>query len=164
MENFNRGRAIRADRRSERRLALVGLMVVFGLCAWGLSRSALGAEFVLIHNAKTGATSVTRAQLKEMAIGKKKTWPSGAPVQLVLAPVGSPEMRWFATEAAGIGDEVLMSKIKQEVFKGELRRPVFVSSDKDCVNAVAGDPGGVGVVSAEAAKSLPAGVTALPVQ
>jgi hypothetical protein len=73
-------------------------------------------------------------------------------------------MKWFAVFAAGISDDTLANKMKQEVFKGELRRPIVVTSDKSCVNAVANDPGGVGVVSAETAKSLPEGVTVLAVQ
>lgn len=98
-----------------------------------------------------------------MALGKKKAWASGAPVQLVLAPVGSPPMKWFATLAAGISDETLVAKIKQEVFKGELRRPVIAGTDQDCLKAVAADPGALGIVSAEAAKTLPAGITVLVV-
>jgi len=139
-------------------------LVIAGLLVIAPSRSALGADFVLIQNAKTGAQSVTHAELKELAIGKKKTWPSGGPVQLVLEPPGTPELRWFAQQAAGTTDETLYAKIKQEVFKGELRRPVSVTSDKDCVSAVAADPGAMGVVSAETAKSLPAGVTVLAIQ
>jgi hypothetical protein len=107
---------------------------------------------------------VSKTELKDMAIGRKKAWPSGAPVQLVLEAVGTPEMKWFALYAAAISDDTLAAKMKQEVFKGELRRPIVVSSDKSCVNAVANDPGAVGVVSAETAKSLPDGVTVLAVQ
>ena len=142
-------------------LVVAGLSAA--LLAWP-SPAALAADFVLIHNVKTGTASVTTAQLKDMAIGKKKAWDSGAPVQLVLTAAGTPEMQWFARLSAKIADATLLAKIKQEVFKGELRRPVMVSSDKECVAAVAADPGGVGVVSAETAKSLPAGVTALAVQ
>ena len=141
-----------------------GLVVfVFAAVAWPL-RLALAVEFVLIHNAKTGTNSVSKTELKDMAIGRKKAWPSGAPVQLVLEPVGAPEMKWFALYAAGISDDTLAAKMKQEVFKGELRRPISVTSDKSCVNAVANDPGAIGVVSAETAKSLPDGVAVLAVQ
>jgi hypothetical protein len=151
--------------RVHRRVLLVAGM--FGLVVAGLawpSRIARAVEFVLIHNAKTGAVSVSKSDLKDMAIGRRKTWPSGAPVQLALEPVGTPEMKWFSMIATGISDETRVAKMTQEVFKGELRRPIAVSSDKACVNAVANDPGGVGVVSAEAAKSLPDGVTVLAVQ
>lgn len=151
--------------RARRRTVVVAGM--FALVVAGVlwpPRIAQAVEFVLIHNTKTGTQSVTRSELKDMAIGRRKTWPSGAPVQLVLEPVGAPEMKWFATISTGISDDTLAAKMKQEVFKGELRRPINVSSDKACVNAVANDPGGVGVVSAETAKSLPEGVTVLAVQ
>ncbi len=143
--------------------SVCGIAGLAGLLAVWPSTPALGADFVLIHNASTSTPTLSRADLKAMAVGKKKAWASGAPVQLVLAPVGSAQMKWFATLAAGISDETLVAKIKQEVFKGELRRPVIVASDRDCVSAVAADPGAIGVVSAEMAKSLPAGVTVVVV-
>jgi hypothetical protein len=151
--------------RARRRAAMVAGMVVLVVAAvaWPL-RIVHAVEFVLIHNVKTGQTSVSKSELKDMAIGRRKTWSSGAPVQLVLQAVGTPELKWFAIYAAGISDDTLANKMKQEVFKGELRRPIAVSSDKGCVNAVANDPGGVGVVSAETAKSLPEGVAVLAVK
>jgi len=151
--------------RPRRRTAIIAGIVGLGVAAvvWPL-RIARAVEFVLIHNVKTGQTSVSKTELKDMAIGRRKTWSSGAPVQLVLQAVGTPEMKWFAIFAAGISDDTLANKMKQEVFKGELRRPMIVTSDKGCVNAVANDPGAVGVVSAETAKSLPEGVAVLAVQ
>jgi hypothetical protein len=151
----------RARRRAVIVAGMVGLIVA--AVAWP-PRIARAIEFVLIHNVKTGTASVSKTELKDMAIGRRKVWSSGAPVQLVLQSVGTPEMKWFAVFAAGISDDTLANKMKQEVFKGELRRPIAVTSDKGCVNAVANDPGAVGVVSAETAKTLPDGVTVLAVQ
>jgi hypothetical protein len=165
-KNIVNGRLSKPSNTAFRGRALLGVGLLVLVCAsvgWPV-RLALAVEFVLIHNSKTGTNSVTKGELKDMAIGRKKAWPSGAPVQLVLEPVGSPEMKWFALYAAGISDETLAAKMKQEVFKGELRRPISVTSDKSCVNAVANDPGAIGVVSAETAKSLPEGVTVLAVQ
>ena len=142
-------------------LGLIGFISL--TITWPL-RSAQAGDFVLIHNVKTSTESVSHADLKDIAIGRKKAWSSGVPVQLVLEPPGTPEMQWFAMLTAGVSAETLASKIKQEVFKGELRRPVTVTSDKDCVSAVGNDPGAIGVVSAETAKSLPNGVTVLGVQ
>ncbi len=155
----------RAFARVRRRAAMVAGMAVLivAAVAWP-PRIVRAVEFVLIHNVKTGQTSVSKNELKDMAIGRRKVWSSGAPVQLVLEAVGAPEMKWFALYSAGISDDTLAAKMKQEVFKGELRRPITVTSDKGCVNAVANDPGAVGIVSAEAAKTLPEGVTVLAVQ
>jgi hypothetical protein len=165
-KNIGKGQSPQpAFTRARRHAAIVAGMVVLvaAAVAWP-PRIARAVEFVLIHNIKTGQTSVKKSELKDMAIGRRKTWSSGAPVQLVLEAVGTPEMKWFAIFAAGISDETLANKMKQEVFKGELRRPISVSSDKGCVNAVANDPGAIGVVSAETAKSLPEGVAVLAVQ
>ena len=49
-------------------------------------------------------------------------------------------------------------KIKQEIFRGEMKRAVIVHSSEDCAAAVLRSEGGIGVVSGAAARSLPAGV------
>lgn len=89
------------------RAVFIAGLVVFtcAAVAWPL-RLALAVEFVLIHNVKTGTNSVTKGELKDMAIGRKKAWPSGAPVQLVLQSVGTPEMKWFALFAASVSSEI----------------------------------------------------------
>ena len=137
---------------------------VLSLLALSMVPAAGAADaFVLIRNAKNPTTAVSKAELKEMVVGQKKVWGKGAAVQVVLAPPGSAALGWLASSQLGVEEGTLMSKIKQEVFKGEMKKPITAASDKDCLAAVAGDPGGVGVVSAEAAKSLPADVAILSV-
>ena len=121
-------------------------------------------DYVVIRNAKNPTTAITAAQAKEMAIGKRKLWPHGAIVGLVLTPVGTPELSWFASTVCGVADGALMAKIKQEVFKGELRKPVIVSSSPDVVAAVAADEGALGIVRADAIKGVPPGVAILTVK
>src|SRR4051812_39248862 len=116
-KNIGNGRLSKPSNAGFRARAVLraGIVIfIFAAVGWPL-RVALAVEFVLIHNAKTGTNSVSKTELKDMAIGRKKAWPSGAPVQLVLEAVGSPEMKWFALYAAGISDETLAAKMKQEV-------------------------------------------------
>jgi hypothetical protein len=126
-------------------------------------RVARAGSFVLVRNAKNGTSSVSRAELKDMAIGKRKVWSSGAAVQAVLAPAGSPELAWLAS-LLGVSDSTLMAKIRQEVFKGEMKKPITAATDQECANAVAGDPGAFGVVSAETAKAMSSTLGVLSVQ
>jgi hypothetical protein len=142
---------------------VIVLLVNVGVALVVLSsaRPAWSDEFVLIRNARNPSSSVTPAQAREMAIGKRKVWPQGAVVNLVLTQMGSPELVWFAASVCGVKEVALMSKIKQEVFKGELRKPVIAASDRDVVNAVAADEGAFGVVTAEVGRSLPATVAVL---
>jgi len=125
------------------------------------ARPAWSDDFVVIRNARNPTASITSAQAKEMAIGKRKVWPHGAVVGLVLTQVGSPELIWFALRVCGVADSALMSKIKQEVFKGELRKPVIVASSSDVVAAVAADEGAIGIVAADALKAGGTGVAIL---
>ena len=140
---------------------VVSAMVAVVAAILLVSRPAWSDDFVLIRNAKNPATSISSAEAKEMAIGKRKVWPGGAVVGLVLTQPGSGELRWFASRVCGVADMALMAKIKQEVFKGELRKPVIVTSDKDTIAAVAADEGAMGIVPADAVKSLPATVAVL---
>jgi hypothetical protein len=139
----------------------IAAVLLFAAVVCFSARAAWSDEFVLIRNAKNPATSLEAAHAKEMAIGKRKTWPNGAVVGLVLTPLGSPELGWFATRVCGVADGALIAKIKQEVFKGELRKPAIVASSADVVAAVAADEGALGVVKADAIKDSTPGVAIL---
>jgi hypothetical protein len=80
---------------------------------------------------------------------------------MVLGEDGTPETAWLASSVFGLSTKDLLSKIKQEIFRGEMKRPVMVKSSDECVAAVAKSDGGVGVVTAAAAKSLPGTVAVL---
>jgi ABC-type phosphate transport system substrate-binding protein len=136
---------------------IAGLIVVALGAAPGMA-PAWSGDFVLVRNAKNPTTAVSASEAKDMAIGKKKQWPRGAVVTMVLTPSGSPELSWFASAVCGVSESALLSKIKQEVFKGELRKPVIAASDAEVVAAVAADEGALGVVAGEFAKSLPSTV------
>lgn len=129
----------------------------------GCKIRCLKSSFVLIRNAKNPTASLSKADLKAMALGKKKTWDRGVPVQLVLGPAGSPALTFFADPLLGFQEAALTSKIKQEVFKGEMRKPITAGDDKDCISAVSQDIGAIGVISGGAARSLPDTVTVIEI-
>ena len=140
---------------------MVAMLVAAAL--WGRAGSARADDFVVIRNAKNTTTALSAADAKSMAIGKKKTWPGGAVVLMVLPAVDSPALGWFASTICGVSGSSLMAKIKQEVFKGELRKPVIAASPKEVIDAVAADDGAMGIVAAGDAKALPASVATLTV-
>jgi hypothetical protein len=143
------------------RLRLLIVIASFVGAALVASVDARADEFVFVRNTRNAATAITPTQAKEMAIGKRKVWPQGAVVLLVLTHPGTPALAWLATRVCGVDETALMSKIKQEVFKGELRKPIFVASDKEIADAVAAEDGAIGIVHADFARTLPAGVATL---
>jgi hypothetical protein len=120
--------------------------------------------FALIRNARNTRSTLTRGQLKEIALGKRKTWPHGPVAVLVLPRPGTPELAWFASSAIGVPEDVLLARIREQVFKGEMRKPISAATDQDALAAVASEVGTIGVVRDELAKKLPDGVALLTLQ
>jgi hypothetical protein len=119
------------------------------------ARDARADDYLLVRNAKNPTTRLAQNELRDMAVGKKKVWPHGEVVQLVLGASASAELEWFATVIVGVPEKTFRARVRQEVFKGEMRKPIIAANDRDCLIAVAADPGALGVVSAASAKKLP---------
>ena len=123
--------------------------------------SAAADESLLICNAKNSSFKVTAAQLRELVIGHAKQWPSGKVFQLVLVDEGSAPLEWFAQTYLAVPARVLLGKIRQEFFKGELRKPISVADDEEAIAKVNANEGAFAVVKAGSA--LPRGVIAVKV-
>jgi hypothetical protein len=119
------------------------------------------ADFVFLKNAKNDIAEASRDVLKAAYTGKTKTWKNGIEIEILLNATGSPELAWLSDKLVNAGPDVLVSKIKQEVFKGTMKKPEVVASAAECIAAVGKIAGGVCVVDAEAAKTLPATVQIL---
>jgi ABC-type phosphate transport system substrate-binding protein len=115
---------------------------------------AAGDGFVLIANAKTAPQSEPKAEVRALYTGKAKTFDGNAVVVVVRGEDDAVFVA-FVDQVFGIPAQALLSKIKQEVFKGEMAKPVKAASDDDVVQAVGASPGTIGVVSAGAAGHLP---------
>jgi hypothetical protein len=123
--------------------------------------TAAHADVVLLKNAKNPTASLGKSELKLIYIGRQHAWAGGLEVELFLNAPGSPELAWLADQVAGTGEDILLSKIKQEVFKGSMKKPASVASASDCIAALKKSPGGLCAVDAAAATSLPPEVTVL---
>jgi ABC-type phosphate transport system substrate-binding protein len=120
-------------------------------------------DFVVVVSAKNALGYLVRAQVRDAFIGQTKQWPGGAVVQAVIGDSSSPEFAWLASRIFQQSPPEVLNRIKQEVFRGEMRRPIVAHSVEDCVSAIQRHDGGIGVVSAERAKSLPATLAVLNV-
>jgi hypothetical protein len=136
----------------------VRIRILIALAALVLGAPAASADdFTLIRNTKNPIAGLSRADLKALAVGKKKTWPAGPVAVLVLPRPGTPELRWFAA-MVGVDESVLMARIKELVFRGEIRKPIIVASPEEMLTAMRSETGCLGVVTAATGKNLPEGV------
>ena len=146
-------RVLTSARRRPAVAAVAGLLLAAALLA--PDSPAHADEFVLVRNAKNPVKALSKTEVKDMATGKRKVWSHGVVVQVVLAPPGSAELAWLASVVIGVPESTFMARVRQEVFKGEMRKPVMAQSEKVCLAAIAADLGGLGVVTAATARSLP---------
>ena len=123
--------------------------------------SARAGDFVFIKSAQNSTDSAGKEELKEIFTGKKGSWKNGQKVEIGIPPNGSPELKWLAQELIGASEDILLAKIKQEVFKGDMKKPTPVGSAAECFALVKHSPGGICVVDDASAKTLPEGAAVL---
>ncbi len=123
--------------------------------------SARAGDFVFIKSAQNDIASAGKEDLKEIFTGKRSSWKNGQKVELGLGAGGSAELKWLAQELIGASEDILLAKIKQEVFKGDMKKPTTVSSAAECFALVKKSPGGICVVDEASSKGLPDGAAIL---
>jgi ABC-type phosphate transport system substrate-binding protein len=137
----------------------LGFCVALSLVAF--HGSARADAFVFIKSAQNSTDQAGKEELKEIFTGKKGSWKGGQKIEIGIAPNGSAELKWVAQELIGASEDILLAKIKQEVFKGDMKKPTTLGSAAECIAFVKKSAGGVCVVDADSAKSLPDGVAVL---
>lgn len=119
-------------------------------------------DFVLIRNSASEVTSIRKDDLYKVCTGETKLLGSSV-AQVVIGREDSGELQWLAS-LFDMRPKDLLTKIKQQVFSGEMRRPIVAKTQEEAVAAVENNRGGVAVIPASAVASLPRDVTVLPLQ
>jgi hypothetical protein len=110
------------------------------------SMPAMAADsFVLVARAQPN-DSLAAAAVRDLFLGRMRTWPRGRPVELALPPPDSPEMTWLAEKIFQLTGRELRLRIRQKVFAGEMPEPRNVDSAEDCLEFVRRSRGGVCIV------------------
>ena len=141
----------------------IGIAAALGLLVLGLSGRAHAGDFVFVFVKSTQNDTVqaNKEDLRDIFTGKKTSWKGGQKVEIGLGPNGSAELKWLAQELIGASEDILLAKIKQEVFKGDMKKPTPVATAADCFALVKHSPGGICVVDEASAKSVPDGAAVL---
>jgi ABC-type phosphate transport system substrate-binding protein len=122
------------------------------------------AGFIVVRNAKNPTAKLTKDAVKGVFSGRTKTWPGGETIILVIGSEDSPAMQWLADSIFGVSAKTLLSKIKQDVFKGDVPHPLSANDDAGTFKRIQSGAGVVGLVTDGAGKSLPPGIVAIAVE
>ena len=137
-----------------------GICLLTALALLGLEQPARAGAFVIVVNKANSLSSISSGDLKKAFTGGTKQWASGAVVQVGLIPSDAPETAYLSSLMSMTPRE-LIARIQEQVFKGEMRRPVVLKSSQDCVAFARANPGGVCVATAGQAIPPEANVIAL---
>jgi hypothetical protein len=131
---------------------VVALAVALSLGSFAAPTKADGG-FVIVCNISNPMTTLTSTELKKALTGGTKQWANGAVVQIGISSSETPELTAVAG-AAGMSASDLLSRVQQQVFKGEMRRPVILRSTAECLGLARSNPGAI--CAAAAGATLPA--------
>jgi hypothetical protein len=134
---------------------------VLALALIAASRPVSAGGFVVLVNQTNAIASISRADLKRTISGALKQWDNGAVVQLGVIPGDAPETQYLAS-LLDMTPRELLARIQEQVFKGELRRPVLLRSSADCATFARSKPGAL-CVAAEG-EPIPPEARAVPVR
>lgn len=118
---------------------LLAVALAFGASTLTSTTQADPGTVILCH-ASNPVSSLSSVDLKKALTGGTKQWANGAVVQVGVTSTETPELRGLAS-AAGLSASDLLSRIQQQVFKGEMRKPVILRSAADCIGLARSNPG-----------------------
>ena len=140
------------------------LLIGLALLALSLTAAPRTADadggIVILSNASNPVSTLSAVDLKKALTGGTKQWSSGAIIQVGLTAPDSREVASLAG-AAGLTAPELLSRMQQQVFKGEMRKPVMLRSSAECIGLARTVPGAICAAAAGAA--LPADVKIIQV-
>jgi ABC-type phosphate transport system substrate-binding protein len=145
-----------------RHLLLTCLLALSAVCAAEAPADAATDGFVLVCNAKLVRGPLSKADVKSVYTGKIKTL-GGKAIVVVIRGEDDLAFSEFVDRIFGVATKTLLSKIKQEVFKGDMTKPFKATSDDEVIQRVTASPGTIGVVSAMRASGLPKGVVVIEI-
>ncbi len=131
-------------------------------CAVLASRGAAGAPpFVVLCNKAKDVKALTKAEVQKVFSGGTKQWSGGAIVQVGIIPGEAPETQYLAS-LFDTTPRALLQRLQEQVFKGEMKRPVVLRSSADCAALARSSAGAVCIASA--ATPVPPEAHVVPVQ
>jgi ABC-type phosphate transport system substrate-binding protein len=119
--------------------------IVFGLML-GLNAAMASADVVAVVSAKSGISTLSRAQLADIFLGKTSRFPNGSQAMPIDQAEGSPARDEFYLKFAGKSPAQVKAHWSKIIFTGRGQPPHEVSSDIEVTKRIAADPSVIGYV------------------
>jgi ABC-type phosphate transport system substrate-binding protein len=115
--------------------------------------AAQGEAMRIVVHESNAATSITKAQLSRLFLKKVTTWDNGTPVVPVDQPDTAAVRESFSTLVHGRSVAEVKAYWQRMIFSGRSLPPAIKGSDREVIEFVRTNPGGIGYVSTGAGAS-----------
>ena len=127
--------------------------IIFTLCAILFTGLAANAEdLIVIANKNVTVSSVTRAELQNIFLGKTGKWPDGKKIKPAVLKEGSTHKK-FLNDLLGMSTSQFDSYWKQVIFTGKGRPPKTSDSEEEMVQFVSATDDAVGYIDSGTANA-----------
>ena len=128
-----------------------------------LGGSPAGAEQFVVLARGQPSERIAPPALRDLFLGKTRTWPGGRQVEVAIPASDTQEMAWLASTVFGLSPRELRTLLRQRVFAGEMPEPRTLSSSQECLDFARQSRGGLCISEESAAASRAANVGALTI-
>jgi hypothetical protein len=108
---------------------------------------AAAEDFVVLCHQENPVPSLSKSHLRKLFTGGIKQWESGALVQVALINGNAPETAYLA-KMLDMTPWELTFRIQEQIYKGEMKRPVALRSSADCGAFARATPGAICISAA----------------
>ncbi len=108
------------------------------------SFSAEAGELVVIVNADSGVSHLSRSQVINIFLGRNREFPSGRPAMPVDLPAGNPTKALFYRLLVNRDLDQMAAYWSRFVFAGSTAPPIQAKSEEDVIKFVSSHPEAVG--------------------
>jgi ABC-type phosphate transport system substrate-binding protein len=129
-----------------RRITII-IALVFSITGGGKLFAQASMSGVTVIGNKTGFSTNTSKEIKQIFRGKYANWSTNIQVIIVLPASKSVSAEVVATSIYGNTVSGVQKYWLSLVFQGRANPPVFLDTDEEIINYVKKTPGAIGVVS-----------------
>ena len=107
---------------------------------------------ILLNTKQEKNVQIAKRRLNRIFSGRIRTWSDNQPIQIILLPEGSAEMKWLCSKVLNIPESLLRRFIYQRVYRGTMTAPIEVESSQEALLALQKTPGAIVALSIENSK------------
>jgi hypothetical protein len=130
----------------DRKILISSIATLIVIFISALSASAQEGQLTIVGNTQSVPDELTMKELKAVLRGERQKWSDGVSIKIALMKTNTPIGSLTAAKVYGMSGNELNKYFLALVFQGNIKAPVFFTSQSDLERYISENPGSIGVV------------------